>query len=300
MPGPARAHPAGARSVTLDPVVSAALEARLGAGISQMSPVTGGCVSPSYRVTMTDGRTIFLKTAPSGATPGLLEQESVALDRLAAAGAVRVPGVLAGGPGWLALEWLEPAEAALTDWALLGRQLAALHRTTADSYGWAHDNYIGTLPQPNEAAGSWSEFWAERRLRPQLEHAGRQLGRNTRADFDRLLLELDDRLDGAVADGPSLLHGDLWSGNVHMTRAGPALIDPASYYGHREVDLAMATLFGGFPAPFHEGYAAEWPLLPGAEARRPIYQLYYLLVHLNLFGASYLAGTERALRAALT
>lgn len=286
--------------MTLDADVSGALEAALGVTLAGVSAVSGGCVSPAFRVTTADGRSLFLKTTPAGAPADLMERESAALERLAEAGAVRVPRVLAMGAGWLALEWLEPADPGPSDWGLLGTQLARLHGCTADLYGWDHDNYIGPLPQYNAELESWPEFWAERRLRPQIEAAGRQLGRDTRIDLERLLRELEERLDGVDQDGASLLHGDLWSGNVHMTRDGPALIDPASYYGHREVDLAMAALFSGFPPEFDAAYAAERPLLPGAAGRRPIYQLYYLLVHVNLFGASYLAGTERTLRAALT
>jgi protein-ribulosamine 3-kinase len=300
MPRPARAHPSDARPVTLDPVVIGELQAILGTAVIRTAALGGGCVSPAFRVDMADGRRIFVKTTPAGAATDLTERESAGLRHLAATGLVRVPQVLAAGVGWLGLEWLEPSsDPGPHDWALLGTQLARLHGHVGDRYGWENDNYIGRLPQHNGQLESWPAFWAERRLRPQIEAAGRQLTQATRTDLDRLLQELDGRLDGAQQEGPSLLHGDLWSGNVHMTRDGPALIDPAIYCGHREVDLAMAALFGGFPPSFHEAYAAEWPLLPGAAARRPIYQLYYLLVHVNLFGASYLEGTERALRAAL-
>lgn len=285
--------------MTLDPVVLGELEAILGTAAIRAAAVGGGCVSPAFSVDMADGRRLFVKTTPAGAAIDLTERESAGLRRLAETGFVRVPQVLAAGAGWLGLEWLEPSDPAADDWALLGTQLARLHGRTSERYGWEHDNYIGPLPQHNGQLDSWPEFWAERRLRPQIEAAGRQLTRATRTDLDRLLEELDERLDGAQQEGPSLLHGDLWSGNVHMTRDGPALIDPAIYFGHREVDLAMAALFGGFPTSFHEAYTAEWPLLTGAAARRPVYQLYYLLVHVNLFGASYLEGTERALRAAL-
>lgn len=286
--------------MTLDPGVIGELEAVTGAAVTRAAAVGGGCVSPAFSVDLADGRRLFVKTAPAGAAPDLTERESAGLRRLALTGLVRVPQVLAAGDGWLGLEWLEPSDPGPDDWALLGTQLARLHGQMGDRYGWEYDNYIGPLPQHNAELDSWPEFWAERRLRPQIEAAGRQLTRATRTDLDRLLQDLDERLDGAQQEGPSLLHGDLWSGNVHMTRDGPALIDPAVYFGHREVDLAMAALFGGFPPSFHDAYNAEWPLLPGAAARRPVYQLYFLLIHVNVFGASYLEGTERALRAALT
>jgi fructosamine-3-kinase len=261
--------------------------------------VGGGCISAAYRVRLADGRAIFVKAAPPNAPADLFEQEARALRVLDGAGAVRVPRVLAVAEEWLALEWLEPGGGGASGWRQLGAGLAALHRSRAPEYGWPADNYIGPLPQFNQATTSWAEFWAERRLRPQLQRARHRLGAARAAAVERLLAVLPERLDPAAADGASLLHGDLWTGNVHMTADGPALIDPASYHGHREVDLAMAALFGPFPAAFMEAYTAAWPLLPHAERRLPVYQLYYLLVHVNLFGDAYLAGTDRALRAAL-
>jgi fructosamine-3-kinase len=248
---------------------------------------------------MLDGRQLFLKEAPANAAADLLETEAESLRRLAAAGAIRVPAVLAHGSGWLALEWLAPGRPEPGSWEALGRGLARLHRTQSSGFGWDRDNYIGPLPQLNAEAASWSDFWVRHRLLPQLERAGSRLSEGTMAGFKRLLERLPELLQAAEEDGPSLLHGDLWSGNVIMNATGPALVDPSCYYGHREVDLAMAELFGGFPAAFHEAYAAEWPLRPGSGTRRPVYQLYYLLVHVNLFGSSYVAGTEATLQAAL-
>ncbi|CAN5637074.1 fructosamine kinase family protein [soil metagenome] len=276
-----------------------AVEAALGCGVEAAAPVSGGCISAAYRVVLGDDRTIFLKTAPAGAPAGLLESEAVSLTRLAAAGAVRVPRLIAAGGSWLALEWLDSGAATTSHWQQLGGALAKLHRHAGPGYGWDRDNFIGTLAQQNGAMASWSEFWAERRLKPQAERARRRLDRGLLAMLARLVDQLDERLDGAEHDPPSLLHGDLWNGNVHMTPSGPAVIDPSAYYGHREVDLAMAALFGGFPQAFHDGYVAEWPLLAGSAGRQPIYQLYYLLVHVNLFGDSYVPRTQRALEAAL-
>jgi fructosamine-3-kinase len=263
------------------------------------APVAGGCISPSFRALLDDGRTVFLKTAPAGAAPDLMAAEAISLRALAEAGAVRTPEVLGEGARWLALEWLEPAVATAGAWAELGSGLARLHRCRAGRYGWPRDNFIGPLPQANDAASSWSGFWAERRLLPQLERARASFDVPVLRRFDELLARLPALIGAAEEEGASLLHGDLWNGNVHMTADGPALIDPSSYHGHREVDLAMAELFGGFPAGFHHAYAAEWPLLPGAARRRSVYQLYYLLVHVNLFGGGYVSGTERALSDAL-
>jgi phosphatidylserine decarboxylase len=229
----------------------------------------------------------------------LLLEEARSLRRLAAAEVVRVPVVLYESAECLVLEWLPPAPAETSDWGELGSALAELHRVTAPSYGWPVDNWIGSLPQHNGETTSWPEFWVERRLRPQLRAASPRFGGSVRTAFDDLFAVSAPLLAAAEEDGPSLLHGDLWNGNVHMSRAGPALIDPSTYFGHREVDLAMADLFGGFPPPFWSAYEAAWPLLPSWRARRPLYQLYYLLVHVNLFGRGYVAQTERTLRAAL-
>jgi fructosamine-3-kinase len=275
------------------------VEAVLDARVTATTPLGGGCISPAFRVTVADGRCCFVKTAPAGAGGDFFAREAEGLERLGAARAVRVPAVLGRGREWLALEWLEPGVADAGVWERLGRGLARLHGTGAAGYGLATDNYIGVLPQANGWMESWAGFWAERRLRPQLRCAAGMLGSETRRAFGELLDDLPRRLDPVSAEGPSLLHGDLWSGNVHMTAEGAALIDPSSYFGHREVDLAMAALFGGFPVAFQEAYTAEWPLAPGATARRAIYQLYYLLVHVNLFGQAYVAATERTLRTAL-
>jgi fructosamine-3-kinase len=162
------------------------------------------------------------------------------------------------------------------------------------------DNFIGPLAQENGPAASWAEFWRTRRLQPQLEmarRAGRMPGRA--AEWDRLMDRLPELLASAEADGPSLLHGDLWGGNVLAAVEGPALIDPAVYRGHREADLAMTELFGGFGADFRAAYQEAWPLQPGYPARRAVYQLWYLLVHVNLFGGGYGAQTEGVLREAL-
>jgi fructosamine-3-kinase len=299
VPGAARSHPRGAPSLSLSAGIRREVAEALGSAVVDESPVSGGCISPAFRVVLADGRTLFMKTQPGGAPSGLMAAEALSLRRLAAAGAVRVPGVIAEGSAWLALEWLEPATATDRAWRALGGDVAGLHRCTAPRYGWEADNFIGTLPQPNRAMHSWAEFWVACRIRPQFRQAAARLGSSARDGFEALFRDAAGLLEGAEADGPSLLHGDLWSGNVHMSAAGPALIDPACCHGHREVDLAMARLFGGFPAAFFEAYEAEWPLLPGAAQRLPLYQLYYLLVHVNLFGAGYVALTEAALRRAL-
>jgi fructosamine-3-kinase len=281
--------------------VRTALAARLGP-IRDVAAVSGGCISPAFRVQLSDGSRAFVKTARPGWPPDAFAEEARSLHALRATGSLPVPDVLGTAPDWLALQWLEPRAPATTDWTRLGAGLAHLHRTRSPRPGWPADNYIGPLPQangPTAHGNGWAAFWEQRRLRPQLQAAAPRLDTATLLDFDSLFRRLPDLLDPADQDGASLLHGDLWSGNVHMSVAGPALVDPAACYGHREVDLAMAALFGGFPAAFAEAYAGEWPLLPGWQRRRSVYQLYFLLVHVVLFGGAYAASTAATLRAAL-
>ena len=292
--------PAAVRSA-----VERALEAETGAPttIAAVAPVGGGCISPTARIDTAHGR-FFLKWAGPGLPAGLLEAEARGLDALAAAGAVRVPGVVARGgapTAWLLTEWLEPGAGGDDPWTRLGRELAALHRHRADRFGAGADNFIGSLAQRNDPADDWAGFWRDRRLAPQLERAAAagHLDRDDRRRFERLFDRLETLLAPGREEGPSLLHGDLWSGNVHMTAHGPAILDPSVYHGHREVDLAMADLFGGFGPGFRAAYEEAWPLAPGYEpARRSVYQLYYLLVHVNLFGAGYVPRTRDALRRA--
>jgi fructosamine-3-kinase len=180
----------------------------------------------------------------------------------------------------------------------LGRALAALHRFGSPGFGLDHDNFIGRLPQSNTPASTWVDFYRERRLEPQLRLA-RESGLCSSAmarGFDRLFSVLAERV-GPV-EPPARLHGDLWGGNLIVDETGAGcLIDPAAYGGHREVDLAMMRLFGGFGPAVFAAYHEAWPLQPDHEERVPLYQLYFLMVHVNLFGGSYLAQTEQALRA---
>lgn len=282
--------------------VEAALVGRGGGTvvITGTQAVGGGCISPTAQVTTSAGP-FFLKWEGSDHPSGLLAAEAEGLKTLAGAGEVRVPAVIAesgGRPAWLLLEWLEPGSAQRDAWSRLGAGLAALHRHSTDLFGANADNFIGSIHQANQRLGDWPAFWRERRLEPQLRRAldrGLLDARDRRA-FDRLYARLEELLAAGNEDGPSLLHGDLWSGNVHMTDGGAAIIDPSVYYGHREVDLAMAELFGGFSPAFRAAYDEAWPLSPGyAPRRRAIYQLYYLLVHVNLFGTGYVSRTRDVL-----
>jgi protein-ribulosamine 3-kinase len=280
------------------------VESHFGA-ILDARAVGGGCISQPARIE-TEGRgTVFLKHhANVPARFFAAEAEGLAALRAAAGDGVRVPEVLAvcettePGPAWIALEWLEPAPRDGDFAERLGRGLAAVHREGRGWWGWGEANFIGSLPQENAPSATWADFWRDRRLTPQLDLARfRGTLPGSGDEWERLFGMLPEILGAVEEDGPSLLHGDLWSGNVLACAAGPALIDPAVYRGHREVDLAMAELFGGFDARFFAAYDEAWPILPGyREARRGVYQLYYLMAHVNLFGGSYVGQTASLLR----
>ena len=172
------------------------------------------------------------------------------------------------------------------DFPALGRMLAQAHRRPGPAFGWDRDNYIGATPQPNGWLENWPQFWSERRMKPQLELAKRN-------GFSLPTVPLET-LQGHSPQ-PSLLHGDLWSGNASFTPQGPVVFDPAAYFGDREADLAMTELFGGFPREFYDAYHAAFPLPAGHAQRKHLYNLYHLLNHLNLFGRSYLGQVEETL-----
>ena len=187
-----------------------------------------------------------------------------------------------GAEAYLLLQWLDLRPSG--DFAALGSMLARVHRSTGERFGWPRDNYIGATPQRNHRTDDWKTFWREQRMEPQLELARRN---GHRIDIGRVC----DLLDGH-APQPSLVHGDLWRGNVGFTAHGPVVFDPAVYHGDREVDLAMTELFGGFPPAFYSAYG---PLPAGYERRKHLYNLYHLLNHLNLFGGGYLRQVNETL-----
>ena len=238
-----------------------------------------------------DGGLLFVKLAPRTALSHFTA-ESEGLAALAAARTLRVPRVIACGESaqdaFLALEWIERGAADARSERRLAEGLAALHRVRAARFGFAHDNYIGASAQANAWDSDWARFFAERRLRPQLELAARNgLGARLQDCGGRLLAQVPRLLAGhrPVA---SLLHGDLWGGNWFADETGqPVVFDPAVYYGDAEADLAMTRLFGGFGAQFYRSYAAAAPLTAGAATRAELYNLYHVLNHANLFGGAY-------------
>jgi protein-ribulosamine 3-kinase len=317
----------------------ASVEARLGP-VRRAEPVGGGCINHAARLDTAAGPVFLKHNAAAPPGLFAAEADGLRALRAAAAGHLRVPEVLAvhdvesgargsddsdsgdsalgdrssdasdsddGAPAWIALEWLDPAPRARDFSERLGRGLAHLHHARPNGrWGWERANFIGSLPQSNDPPSSdpsttWAGFWRDRRLAPQLDLA-RASGRlpASEREWERLFDRLPDLLSAGDDDGPSLVHGDLWSGNVVSAAGEPGIVDPAVYRGHREVDLAMAELFGGFDAPFFAAYREAWPQAPGyREVRRGVYQFYYLLVHVNLFGGGYGAQTASTLRQVL-
>ena len=265
--------------------------------------VAGGSINSALRL---DGETnsYFVKLNRADRLD-MFVAEAEGLRELLRPGVVRVPVPLCWGElenqAYLVLEYLPMGRAAGHSLELLGGGLAALHHQTWDWYGWRRDNTIGSTPQINDPTEEWIEFWRRHRLGYQLQLAAqRGLGPAVLRTGEHLLAELEVFFSG-YRPAPSLLHGDLWSGNFGATRDGePVLFDPAVYYGDRETDLAMSELFGGFGPAFYEAYNAAWPLDPGYAVRRDLYNLYHLLNHFNLFGGGYgaqsAAAIERLLR----
>lgn len=282
----------------MDARLRGAVASALGADVRGARPVSGGDVNRAWRVALSDDTDVFVKSRDD-APPGFFEREAEGLAWLAGAGALSTPAVRAVGPSdapFLALDWIDAAPPTPDFDARLGRGLAALHASGAAAFGAERDNWIGPLPQENAPAPTWAEFYAARRLAPQLRRA-RDAGRLD-ADCAARMDALCARLPQLVGDPepPARLHGDLWGGNLLRDARGlPCLVDPAAYGGHREVDLAMMRLFGGFAERSFAAYDEAFPLAPGCDERVPLYQLYPLLVHVNLFGGGYAAALERAL-----
>ena len=266
-----------------------------------IADLAGGCINRAVR--LSDGQRSYFIKLNDPASASMFEAERDGLAALAAAGAVRVPAPLAAGRtedfAFLALEFIPLRRLARRGWATLGKQLAALHRSTAPQYGWHRSNTIGTTPQINPWTGDWTEFWHRHRLGHQLEIAAAGgLDSATLRRGEELLERLGGLFAGYVPRA-SLLHGDLWSGNVAADERGrPVLFDPAVYYGDREADLAMSELFGRFDEGFYRAYREAWPPDPGYESRKTLYNLYHILNHFNLFGGGY-GGQARAMIEAL-
>ncbi len=278
--------------------IAAAIAERTGHAFGSWAtrPVSGGSIHRAWHIT--DGHhRYFVKTNESAAAP-MFAAEAQGLQALRAAGIVPTPTFVTLGQteteAFLVQEYLDLAGLDERGGARLGTAMAQLHRVTGDWFGWTEDNFIGATPQHNAPHPGWPHFFGERRLRPQLQLA-------LQNGMDKSLVAkgcaVIERVGGLFIDyrpAASLLHGDLWSGNAAQGANGGAAIifDPACYYGDRETDIAMAELFGGFPTSFFAAYRASWPLDSGYEMRKPLYNLYHILNHFNLFGSAYLGQAQ--------
>ena len=292
----------------LDPALRASVQRLVQQGmgpavqLTQIHPISGGCINEACIVETNIGRSLFLKWNRH-AIEGLLASEIVGLEAIRETGAIRVPEIIGhdvtpDGLSFLVLEWIDSQSPSKHFEADLGCRLASLHRLgEAEQYGFAQQNFIGTTMQPNGWHADWLEFWKTSRMGVQLTLA-RENGYGDQA-FSRLGDRLMVRMDSMLSDSlrPSLIHGDLWSGNFLADEKGfPVLLDPAAYYADREAEFGMLTLFGGLSDSFYDAYREAWPLAAGAEERIEIYRLYHLLNHLNLFGATYLSDCLKIMR----
>ncbi len=256
--------------------------------------IYGGDINQTYRLAMTD-KDYFIKIN-SVDKFDMFEKEAEGLQILTASDSFIIPEVYETGTfedeAYLLMQYITPLEQGENpkDFA---ERLVAMHQNTADYFGLSFDNYIGLLPQDNTYNTQWVDFYILNRLQPLVARAKGIMPKEMLKQFEQLYLKLPDLLP---LEPPALLHGDLWSGNYFYNTRGQAVVfDPAVYYGHREMDLAMMRLFGGFNPEIYTIYNELFPLQPGWEERVGIYQLYPLLVHLNLFGSSYLPGIKQIL-----
>jgi len=256
--------------------------------VRRQRSVGGGCINRAYVVE--DGRQRYFVKTNTLDKAAMFAAEAAGLQTILASRTVRAPQPICHGVAeehsYLALEFIEMGNGSGRSTALLGEQLAAMHRVTASRYGWDIDNTIGATPQINRWQDDWVHFYGEQRLRFQLDLAARN-GSPLQAKGEKLI----DRLPNfftSYRPQAALLHGDLWGGNWGEDAQGkPVIFDPALYYGDREADLAMTELFGGFPPSFYAAYAAAYPLDAGYAARKDLYNLYHILNHFNLFGGGY-------------
>jgi fructosamine-3-kinase len=255
--------------------------------------IGGGSINQAYCVS--DGEQHYFVKLNRADKVEMFEAEALGLKDLEATQTITVPHPLdvgcAEGYSYIVMNWMDLGRSG-ADWHLMGVQLANLHRHgTAPGFGWHRTNTIGETPQPNPWTEDWTTFWLEQRLRFQFTLAQQKGGRFEK--HEALLAAVPEILRGHELS-PALVHGDLWSGNAAFLSTGqPVILDPATYYGDREVDIAMTELFGGFPAAFYRGYQETWPLPAGYERRKILYNLYHILNHFNLFGGSYQSQAQQ-------
>ncbi|MEQ9426067.1 MAG: fructosamine kinase family protein [Cyclobacteriaceae bacterium] len=278
--------------------IQSILEKELGGcELHQTTSVGGGCIHNGFKLQTSKGQ-YFLKSNVSAF--GMFETEAAGLNILSQNSEITIPKVVGfgkeAGIDYLLMSFIEAGLQSEKYWENLGVKLAQMHRVTQPTFGLEHDNFIGSLDQYNDPNKDWIDFFIQNRLKVQLElaKANSFMDVSILNNFDQLFDKLPDLL---TLEPPALLHGDLWSGNVIVDSEGEAcIIDPAVYFGHREIELAFTTMFGGFSTEFYQSYQEAYPMEPGYEERFEIYNLYPSLVHLNLFGTSYLAGIKATLK----
>ena len=267
--------------------------------IQYILPVSGGDISMAYRVETKD-TAFFLKVNQGQNALHMFQTEKSGLETIAQTKSISTPKIIAcetfKTQTFILMEFIESKRPNAEDFGRFGKALAVLHQNTSENFGFRDNNFIGSLPQSNKPTNSWVNFYINERLKPQFDLAKRH-GLLTNEETPAIH-HMEKSLEPLFKDvKPSLLHGDLWSGNYLITKDGlPYLIDPAVYYGHSEVDIAMTQLFGGFSDGFYEAYYSVHPKDSKTASRIEIYQLYYLLVHLNLFGSSYYGSFIKILK----
>ncbi|MBD2294726.1 fructosamine kinase family protein [Anabaena sphaerica FACHB-251] len=268
---------------------------------SQHLSVSGGCINQGYAVS--DGKVTYFVKLNQASQAEMFAAEMLGLQQMYQTNTIRVPQPLCwgttGNSSYIVLEWLEMTDGNNKSWQKMGRNLAEMHTTISNQgFGWNMNNTIGSTPQINTWKSDWIEFYTQHRLGYQF-----QLAKQRGGSFplqDKLLAAIPELLAEHQVQ-PALVHGDLWGGNAGFTiDAEPVIFDPATYFGDREVDIAMTELFGGFPADFYKGYEEVFPLEDGYERRKTLYNLYHVLNHFNLFGGGYASQAngmiERILR----
>ena len=267
--------------------------------LKHVSSVSGGSINAAYCLHTTAGD-FMMKRNNKDAYPNMFACESAGLATISKTQTIAVPKTVLldefEEDDFLILEWIEADRTKPVASKLLGQQLAAMHRHTANLFGLDTDNYMGSLPQSNRRHDTWASLFINERLQPMVKLALSKELLNLKDEqaFERLYKLLPELFE---EEAPALLHGDLWSGNYLISvNQKPYLIDPAVSYGHREVDIAMTTLFGGFGREFYEAYQESFPMANGWQQRLDLWNLYPLLLHLNLFGSSYLAQVKQCLQ----
>jgi len=289
-------------SVSIQKYLNQLLTEKLGKKISSLDfhEIGGGSINNTYKVTINHNISFFLKTNSAKRYPSLFEKEKRGLEFLDQKRILLVPQIVAcdivEDQQLLIMEWIETGKRMEKQfWQKFGEQLARLHQTTDSYFGFSEDNYMGALPQINDQMKDWPGFFTECRLWPQMKIATEKklLQPKHVAGFENIYKKPGDLFNN---ENPSLLHGDLWNGNYMCNQnSEPVLIDPAVYFGHRSMDLAMTTLFGGFDKLFYEAYDYHFPFPKNYKEQWEVCNLYPLLIHLNLFGPGYLGQIERTL-----